>query len=135
MTNPREWVRTLVRRILVRMPGFQTDGLAPSDFLEKLTPGEAVLGIYRGGSTASQMIVVSEEALVFHDGGLRRVPFSEMRGVRINMVGTTKTEASQIHLQTADGTVRTVSVLGGDARSRDVFEFARFVKGAAQLQW
>jgi hypothetical protein len=117
------------------MSGFQTDAHIEAVFLEKLNPGEAVIGVYRGGPQESQIIVVSDEALMFHDEGLRRVPFSEMRAVKINIEGVTKTEADQLHIQTADGARRTVTVAGGDTRSRDVFEFARFVKGAAQLHW
>jgi hypothetical protein len=101
-------------------------------FLEQLSSGEAVIGVYTGGPQESQVIVVSDEALIFHDDGWRRVPFSEMRAVRINTEGIAKIEAEQLHIQTADGARRIVTVAGGDSRSRDVFEFARFVKRAAR---
>lgn len=133
MSSERQWARTLARRILARISRFEAEADVGAAFRAELIPGETVIGVYRGGLDESQIVVVSDEALVFHDGGVRRVRFAEMRTVKVGMGDAAKTQADRLHIETSEGTTRTVTVAGGDGRSRDAFEFARFVKRAAQL--
>jgi hypothetical protein len=112
MSNERQWARTLARRILAGLSRFEAEADVEASFRAELIPGETVIGVYRGGTEESQSVVVSDEALVFHDGGIRRVPFSEMRTVKVGMEGAAKTQADRLHIETSDGTTRTVTVAG-----------------------
>ncbi|MFO0988467.1 MAG: hypothetical protein U1F37_14030 [Alphaproteobacteria bacterium] len=134
MSPPDDEIEAAAERILGRLDGFQRQQVLPSSLnlpqtsLRQLgTP----IGVYMNtaGSLEDALLITSKGIVwIRGDRAPQLVLFAHIEKCEIE--GTSKTSASIIKIQFADGDIVLLPIRGGQGKFRDIFEFWRFLRKA-----
>jgi hypothetical protein len=123
----------LAKRILVRIPRFSLEAISPPVIERCIASNAVIIGVYRGSAEQHDWVAVYETGIAFHEGDWWWLSYSAILGVGVDVVDGKKVEADRVRVQTTDNRTRTVAIVGGDGKFRDVFQFSTFLSRAAAL--